>query len=351
MMPQTQTAPRSERRAARFPKHGLTSRRHGWGYHKVTPVSSIPSLGAIAQRMPRGVVERDNQGGHYVECVGPEAASKKGWKRRRRTLHIWRNVEPNGTVKLGYQSFAEPRLSFREIDDYVRRYLGGPTYVPARRPRRGRDPEAIKRAHQRQSAKRKAERAANRKTPLQASQPWKALGISRATFYRRGLHREAVRQNPPRPITEFHQPIPSVVKHGGRTTDSEIAADSESVVLGRESEHWSARDGKNQQATPQSQERQSAGQHNRPRRWATMSEMRRGDTNPRAQGDQGKGVSAAVLLQPVVLLREPAMPDHNDHAAGVHRRAGRLGARSAGRGGAGHARAHARGSPGGVSGL
>jgi hypothetical protein len=103
MMPQTQTAPRSERRAARFPKHGLTSRRHGWGYHKVTPVSSIPSLGAIAQRMPRGVVKRDNQGGHYVECVGPEAASKKGWKRRRRTLHIWR--------KCRAQRHSEARLS------------------------------------------------------------------------------------------------------------------------------------------------------------------------------------------------------------------------------------------------
>jgi len=112
MMPQKQAAPRKGQGTARFPKHGLTARRHGWGYHKVALVTNIPGLGAIAQRMPRGVVKSDNKGGHYVECVGPEAATKKGWKRRRRTLHIWRNTESNGTVKLGYQSFAEPRPSY-----------------------------------------------------------------------------------------------------------------------------------------------------------------------------------------------------------------------------------------------
>jgi len=229
MMPQAQTAPRSGQGAARFHRHGLTARRRGWGYHKVSPASSIPSEPAIAQRMPRGIVKRDNKGGQYVECVGPEAASKKGWKRRRRTLHIWRNVDPDGTVKLGYKCWADPAPSFREIDDYVRRHIGGPTYVPARRPTRGRDPEAIKEKRERENARRKAERAAKRKIPLQASQPWKALGISRATFYRRGLHREAVRQNLPTPITEFHRPVPLVSKH--RSFSNGLCLETHSEVV------------------------------------------------------------------------------------------------------------------------
>jgi hypothetical protein len=63
----------------------------------------------------------------------------------------------------------------------VRGACGLPDWTP-----RGRDPEAIKRKRERENAKRRSIRALKRKTPLRESQPWRAAGIGRTTWYARG---------------------------------------------------------------------------------------------------------------------------------------------------------------------
>ena len=85
---------------------------------------------------------------------------------------------------------------WQQHKDYVRAVAGLPDWKP-----RGRDPQAIRRKQARQNTKRKAERAAKRKIPLRALEPWKAAGVSRATWYRRGGRAEHV--------DKFRLPLPS----------------------------------------------------------------------------------------------------------------------------------------------
>src|SRR5262249_41207068 len=80
----------------------------------------------------------------------------------------------------------------------------------------------------RENARRRAERARRRKTPLHISRPWQAAGISRATWYARGGRAGQMSPTPYRVSTR----VVLVSTHRGSVDD--VVTYSELVIDGRE---------------------------------------------------------------------------------------------------------------------
>jgi hypothetical protein len=190
-------------RAAQF-LHKVTARRHSPRYYRPAPAAmSMPSLSTFAAALPRGVVRGDHV---YF--------SLPGRKKRDRSCSLC--LKRDGTDFL-VNDHHRDAWHWKDLKDYVRERVGLPRFGFHRHER---DPEAIKRSAAKQNAKRKAERAARRKTPLRVRQPWNAGEISRSTWYRRGNRAADARRSTCLPAIQ----TPSSASASARTPNGERSA-------------------------------------------------------------------------------------------------------------------------------